>query len=73
MFELNNKSIVGQQFHKTADPNVVFTCIGYGQHPTTGAMFFAGTSWDQQNNRSKVDTFLLKDVTFVGKLPDPVI
>jgi len=67
MLYINTKSIEGQTFYKS-DPNVSYTCIGYGQSPETGSNYVVGTSWDQASNRTTISTFLLKDITFIGQL-----
>lgn len=68
MLNIQEKSIIGAEFYTKLDSNTIYTCIGYGQNPSSGAMFFIGTVWDSTNNRSRVDSFLLKDVTFKGNL-----
>lgn len=71
MLSINSKTIEGQKFFKNGDTAIEYTCVGYGQNPSSGAMFIVGSSWDQQNNRSRIDTFLFKEVAFVGQLPTP--
>jgi len=69
MLNINTKAVEGKTFYKNNDQSLTeHTCIGVGQAPDTGANYVVGVAWDQANNRSKVDTFLLKDITWVGQL-----
>ena len=70
MLSINTKTLEGAQF-TVRDPNIIYTCIGYGQDPTSAANYVVGTIWDQSNNRTSIKTFLLKEVVFIGQLPTP--
>jgi hypothetical protein len=72
MLNINPHSIIGQSF-TVNDPNISYLCIGYGQDPTSAANYVVGECWDQPSNRTKISTFLFKQVTFVGQLPKPVV
>jgi hypothetical protein len=74
MLSINETAIVGATF-QVLDPNITYTCIGYGQDPTTGANYVVGVQYDSVNNRSIVRTFLFKDANlkFTGKTPDPIV
>lgn len=68
MLHINSTTIEGQVFTAN-DPNTTYLCIGYGQDPTSAANYVIGECWDQTNNRTKIKTFLLKDISFIGQLP----
>jgi len=70
MLNINTKTLEGSSF-TVRDPNITYTCIGYGQDPTSAANYVVGITWDQANNRTSIKTFLFKEVTFVGKLTHP--
>ena len=74
MFYIPPEVILNQTFQaprSQTDPTITdFTCTGYGQNPDKGTTWFVGKRFDSQNNRTEVSTHLLKDVKFVGKLPD---
>ena len=72
MLIINEATIIGQCFTVT-DPNNHYVCIGYGQDPASAANYVVGECWDQTNNRTDIKTYLFKNVTFIGKLPKPVL
>jgi hypothetical protein len=58
--------VIGQKFYKN-DPDIIYTCVGYGQDPTSAANYVIGQLWNQTDNRTKVSTHLFKEVTFMGQ------
>lgn len=66
MLHIEPRYLIGNDFYKT-DPNRTYRCIGYGQAPDNNANYVVGTHWDQASNRTTVETFLFKEITFVGK------
>ncbi len=70
MLTINNKSVEGQTFTTTnlTDSTTEWICLGYGQDPKSGVNYVVGTTFDSVNNRSRIVTFLLKDVSFRGLL-----
>ena len=66
MIHLSAKAIEGKSF-TALDPKIQYVCIGYGE---TGTSLIFGATWDSVNNRSKIQSFKVSEVTFIGKL-DP--
>ena len=64
MIHINENAIVGQTF-TVLDPNLEYTCIGYGQNET---FLVVGSYYDATANQSQLKTFKLSDVKFVGRL-----
>lgn len=75
MFYIPPEVILNQTFQTPSMPGPVldYICIGYGQNPDKGTCWIAGKRFDAANNRTELSTHLLKDVKFLGKLPDAVI
>lgn len=59
------EKIIGQQFKWELDPNTDWTVIGYAL-TNEGMFLVVGATWDQPNNRSRINTFKFKDVKLVG-------
>ena len=68
MVHINEAAIVGQTF-TAMDPNMEYTCIGYGQNDT---FLVVGSYFDAPNNRTQLKTFKLSDVKFKGQLTPKV-
>jgi hypothetical protein len=68
MLHINLAALEGQTFYTALDSSKHIECIGFGQDPTSAANYVVGATWDQASNRTVVRTFLLKDVTFIGKI-----
>lgn len=74
--QTNNKTMITIKDPQTTllreqyeSPNgVTYTCIGYGENPSTGALYVIGSVWDQTSNRTTISTHLLKEVKFIGKV-----
>jgi hypothetical protein len=66
---INPKSILGATFQPALGTDS-YVCIGYGQSPSSPP-YIIGMWFDRTNNRTEVKSFLLKDIKFMGKLPDP--
>lgn len=67
MLNISLKTMERQLFTAASDPgNLEWTCVGYGQDPKSGVNYIVGTTFDSTNNRSRLNTFLIKDVTFKG-------
>jgi hypothetical protein len=64
---LDPKYIVGRKF-TALDPNVEYTCIGYDNN---GTSILFGVQFNSIDNRSKVRSFKVADVTFKGDLTTP--
>jgi hypothetical protein len=72
MLNITIKTVENQLFTSTMDPgSSQWTCIGYGQDPKSGVNYVVGTTFDSVNNRSRMATFLIKDVTFIGPISPP--
>ncbi len=61
---IKDSSIVGKTFYGN-DPKCEYTCIGYADN---GTLLIIGAYFDSVNNRSKLKTFKLTDVTFKGQV-----
>jgi len=57
--------LIGFQFTVPADPTVKYTCVGYAQN-NTFCVF--GAVNDTPNNRFKVQSFKITEVTFLGQI-----
>ena len=69
MLHINLTALQDKIFVGTGvDTTTQWTCIGYGQDPTSAANYVVGMSWDQASNRTIIKTFLLKEVRFHGNL-----
>ncbi len=70
MLNINIKSVEGVIFTTPhlPDPTTEWTTLGYGQDPKSGVNYVVGTTFDSVNNRSRIATFLIKDVEFKGQL-----
>lgn len=70
MLSINIKSVEGQLFTtpNLPDTTTEWTCLGYGQDPKSGVNYVVGTTFDSVNNRSRIATFLIKDVSFKGQV-----
>lgn len=72
MLNITIKTLEGQLFTTQLDPNQTeWTCVGYGQDPKAGVCYIVGTTFDSVNNRSRLNTFLFKDVSFKGQVTPP--
>ena len=69
MLSINQIVLDGAQFPSPNDSSIIYTSIGFGQDPTSGANYIVGVEWDAVSNKTSIRTFLLKDVKFVGKIP----
>jgi hypothetical protein len=70
MLHINLAALEGQSFVGTGvDTTTEYVCIGYGQSPSDGANYIVGQTWDQASNRTIIQTFLFKNLRFIGKLP----
>lgn len=65
MINIDTTTLINATYAITNNPNDFFTCIGYGQHPTTGVNYIVGLKFDSVNNRNSYPTHLLKDVVFI--------
>lgn len=73
MLHIDTTQLVNATYAVTSNPSETFTCIGYGQHPTTGVNYVVGVKYDSVNNRNSYPTHLLKDVVFIpSKSPNKV-
>jgi len=70
MLHINIKAIEGTLFltPKLPDPTTEWTTLGFGQDPKSGVCYIVGAAFDSVNNRSRIATFLVKDVEFKGQL-----
>lgn len=59
-------TIIGKTFHVT-DPNIRYRCVGYAQNETFVVL---GAAQDVPNNRSKISSFKLTEVTFTSIFAD---
>jgi hypothetical protein len=68
MLHIELDKIKGATFNSPHDPKIVYTTVGYGQNPESGADYVVGVEWDQASNRTSIRTFLFKDVKFNGNV-----
>jgi len=62
MLQINEK-LIGQTF-TALDPNLEYTCVGFAN---TQTLLIIGADNDTVNNRFKLKTFKITDVTFKGQ------
>lgn len=58
------EQLIGKKF-SVADPTIEYTCVGYAQNDT---FIVFGALNDVTNNRFKVSSFRVKEVTFLGQI-----
>lgn len=60
-----NDKLIGKTFFVDNMTGREFTCQGFA---FTGTIIVFGSTWDQVNNRTRIDTFKLSEVKFVGNI-----
>ena len=64
MLNINPKFIEGRRFYKN-DPAIEYVCVGQG---TGEVSFVVGSRYDAVKDETKIDTFKLREVTFIGDI-----
>ena len=60
-----NEKLIGMEFEHNTKTNVRCTCQGFA---FTGTIIVFGSTWDQANNRTKIETFKLSEISFIGTI-----
>ncbi len=70
MLNIKESKLIGRHYtsEDSSKNGRTFTCIGYGQNPTTGAMFLVG-EFTNAAGETKIDTDLFRSITLVSPAP----
>lgn len=62
---IDPKAVIGKKFSPTNDPTKDYEAVGYSD---SGTLLILGAEFDPVNNRSRIKTFKLTEISFFGKV-----